>query len=71
MSNIRITEAISKLEQLKKEHGDIELHMEIGEDVKCDACGEFRYKMYTGMLKHISDIRVRDSICVYLLADKG
>ena len=65
-----ITDAIAVLEEIKKDHGDIQLHMEIGEDVACDACGESKYVMYSGMCKQIGKINVGGLVCAYLLADK-
>ena len=68
---MKITEAMIRLKAIKSKHGDIGLHLEVGEDVPCCECGEERYVMFCGTCKSISTINVSSEINAWLIADRG
>lgn len=66
-----ISNAIEELEAFKAKHGDRPIHLEVGEDVDCEKCGEPKYANMCGMLKSVGSINIHKiGICAYLLADR-
>ena len=71
--DIKISEAIKKLEEIQKEHGDLKIYLEINEDITCEACGEIKSRRHDGFCQNISHIILSghpDECVVWMLADE-
>ncbi len=69
---MKINEAIKNLGIIKAAHGNIELHLEVGEDRDCEKCGQSKYVNFCGTCTRIGTINIAGvGVSAWLVANNG